>query len=193
MSQIDSVFKDNFVISNMHFSQFFVLLETNHILWLLYPPQSELKCHLAPLAVNLEGFNLSHLGDRMAVKDKATECSPLPLTSVISIYFMLRLNSATFSSNEIIGIPFIGVERRWGSKSPFGGAGNIVTQFLRPRRPFEPSLHSRFSDSHMISGKRGIAGACSFLRVPAWLALCVEVTSLCPQSLSLLSCPDLDD
>lgn len=157
-----------------------MLLETNHILWLLYPPQSELKCHLALLAVNLEGFNSAHLGDGTAVKDKATECSPLPLTSIISIYFMLRLNSTTSPSNEIIGIPFIGVERRWGSKSPFGGAGNIVTQLLRPRRPSEPSLHSVFSDSHMISGQPGIAGACSFLRAPAWLALCVEVTSLCP-------------
>lgn len=107
---------------------------------------------------------MAHLGDGMAVKDKVTKCSPLPPASVISIYFMLPLNSTTSPSNEIIGIPFIGVERRWGRKSPFGGAGNIVTQFLRPRRPSELSLHSVFSDSHMISGKRAIAGACSFLR-----------------------------
>lgn len=186
MSQIESVFKDNFVISNMHFSQFCMLPETNHVLWLLHLLQSELKCHFAPLAVNLEGFNLAHLGDGAAVKDKATECSALHLASVISNYLVLRLNDTTSPSNEVTGIPFVGVERRWGSKSPFGGAGNIVAQFLRPHRPSELSLHSVSSDSHVISGKRAVAGACSFLRVPAWLALCVEVISQCPQSLSLL-------
>lgn len=70
MSQIESVFKDNFVISNMHFSQFCMLPETNHVLWLLHPLQSELKCLFAPLAVNLEGFNLAHLGDERLSKTK---------------------------------------------------------------------------------------------------------------------------
>lgn len=101
MSQIESVFKDNFVISNMHFSQFCVPPETNHVLWLLHLLQSELKCHFAPLAVNLEGFNLAHLGDRAAVKDKATECSPLHLASVINNYLELHLNDTTSPSNEV--------------------------------------------------------------------------------------------
>lgn len=132
------------------------------------------------------GLQFGTPGRRAAVKDKATECSPLHLASVISNYLVLRLNDTTSPSNEVTGIPFVGVERGWGSKSPFGGAGNIVAQFLRPCRPSELSLHSVLSDSHVISGKCAVAGACSFLRVPAWLALCVEVISQCPQSLSLL-------
>lgn len=102
----------------------------------------------------------------LAVKDKATECSPLPLTSIIKIYFMLPLNSTTSPSNGIIDIPFIGVERRWGNKSPFGGARNIVAQFLQPHVPSDLGLHSEFSGSHMISGEHGLlrhAHSCRFL------------------------------
>lgn len=107
---------------------------------------------------------------------------PSSTHSVINISFLLLLNCTASPSDGTIGIPCIGVERRWGSKSPFRGARNIATQFPWPWMPSDHSLHSGTRGSHMLSEKHGLPGHAHSLRSLAGLLFVLR---------SLLSGPTL--